>query len=279
MGSGTMSHTVTFHLRQTWLGAVIDAIQSAAGRVPFLDRLDAHTFIGAFSTSLPVAHSAAERFVLRSLLLEFAAESGAALHARVHHSNSDTRCAFVPAEHLEPFWKPRGVTPLDAFQAWADGFFARFDKVHPVPPATRAAHVIRERCQQSWDLVALSRCLNTTSSCLKRSFRSEYGLSIRSYQQLVRLVRALDRVRHEKVEAVSLDLGYRSRKNFAQAFKKVTGLTSTEFRELPREEAKRIVDAARIMLSSPRSTARMRLEWSSHTSLVSRAVAADRQRS
>jgi hypothetical protein len=99
-------------------------------------------------------------------------------------------------------------------------------------------------------------------------------MSPRDYLRLVRLVMALERVRREKVEAVAVALGYRSRKNFARAFKKVTGVTATAFRSLPTEQMERVTDAAWMMLSAPHATARTRMEWSS---AVTREVAADRR--
>jgi hypothetical protein len=86
-------------------------------------------------------------------------------------------------------------------------------------------------------------------------------------------------VREEKVEAIALELGYRSRKNFYLAFKRATGLTPTAFRELPLHQAQRIIDDARMIANAARPAPRMRDEWSSHGTRPPRAVAADASRS
>jgi methylphosphotriester-DNA--protein-cysteine methyltransferase len=58
---------------------------------------------------------------------------------------------------------------------------------------------------------------------------------------LVRLAHAVDRVRHEKVDVVARDVGFRSKKSFYRAFTQLTGMLPAEFRRLPPESARRIV--------------------------------------
>jgi AraC-like DNA-binding protein len=149
----------------------------------------------------------------------------------------------------------------------------------PYPAATRAAHLIREHHSKAWDVTALSQRVHATAAQLTRDFRREYGMSIRTYQRRISLVMALPRVREEKVEAIALELGYRSRKNFYLAFKRATGLTPTAFRELPLHQAQRIIDNARMTANAARPAPRMSAEWSSHGTRPPRAVAADASRS
>jgi AraC-like DNA-binding protein len=60
------------------------------------------------------------------------------------------------------------------------------------------------------------------------------------------------RVQNEKIEALALDLGYQSPKNFFHAFKNVTGVTPAAFRDLPRDEARRITEVVQLTLGTPR---------------------------
>jgi hypothetical protein len=50
-------------------------------------------------------------------------------------------------------------------------------------------------------------------------------------------------VRHEKVEAGALCVGYRSTKNFYSAFRELSGMTATGFRRLPTERAEAILNS------------------------------------
>ena len=209
---GTRLNGSTFHVRERWFGAILDAIQVAAGHVVLLDRIDAQVFLSTLPQSLPRPRCTAERLILHGQLLQFAAECGDAMHERAHRGKRKRRCFFVPAVLLNCFWRPGGHSTREVFHAWVDAFFKRFREAHPVPAATRAAHLIREHHTKAWDAAALSQRVHTTAGRLARDFRREYGTSIRNYQRRVSLVIALPRVRDEKVEAIALELGYRSRK-------------------------------------------------------------------
>lgn len=57
-----------------------------------------------------------------------------------------------------------------------------------------------------------------------------------------------------KIDAIATQVGYRSRKNFNDAFRQVTGLTPTAFRRLPAQRASEIVDSLdRVSATYPRS--------------------------
>jgi AraC-like DNA-binding protein len=274
----TIQNGPAFYIRQSWLGTIIDRMQAAAGRVMLLDRIDAQSFVKAIPQSLPAPRCSAERVILQSVLLQFAGESGMALHARAHDTKRYEACRFVPCVHLQCLWRPRRTNPLDAFRAWADVFFRRFDEVHPLSPATHAAHVVRADCQKTWNVEMLARRVHTTSARLTRAFRHEYGMSVRSYQRWVRLGMAFGRLREEKNESVARELGFESQKNFYRMFKQLTGLTPKAFRDLPHQQAQEIIDAAHLMLGAPQATARMRREWASQTGRLQKAAAADSSR-
>jgi AraC-like DNA-binding protein len=53
----------------------------------------------------------------------------------------------------------------------------------------------------------------------------------------MRLIEAMPHVSTEKIEAIALKVGYKSKKNFYRAFQDVTGLTPTAFRNLSEERA------------------------------------------
>jgi methylphosphotriester-DNA--protein-cysteine methyltransferase len=94
----------------------------------------------------------------------------------------------------------------------------------------------------------LARECHTTPIRLAREFKAQFGMSIPQYRRTVRLVEALGRVRHEKVEAVTLRVGYRSTKNFYSAFRELTGMTPTGFRRLSPDRAGAVLEFARLAL-------------------------------
>jgi len=248
------------HVREEWVNSVIAQLQAAAGQVDLFDRIDAQEFLAALGGSLPAPHTSAERIILRCFLLEFAGRSAAALHRHAHHATDVDACSFVPEVLLHCFWTPREILPRDAYNKWVEAFFTRFLETHPVPSAMKAAHVIRRDPDKTLDLQALAHHVNTSRGRLVAEFRREYGVPIPTYQRLVRLAAILDRVRVEKVEPLAIELGYRSRKSFYQAFRRVTDMTPTAFRKLPPARAREIMDVANLTLGSPRIAAALKRE-------------------
>ena len=238
-------------IRETWLANVMDTLQAAVGSVLRVDRLYACDFLIALVNSLPAPHGTVESLLLKSLLIEFAGDCGTTLHEHVHRRTARKKCGFVPASFLEYFWKPRSAKPRDAFEAWATVFFKQLGQVHPLSPATTAAELLRTDPRHG-DIPALAHRVHTPTIRLLREFQREYGMSIRTYRRYVMVAVALDRVGSEKIEALALDLGYRSPKNFFQAFKQVTGVTPASFRDLPPHESRRILDSVRVTLGTPR---------------------------
>jgi AraC-like DNA-binding protein len=55
----------------------------------------------------------------------------------------------------------------------------------------------------------------------------------------------MERIGSEKVDAIALDVGYRSKKNFYRIFKSLTGLTPSAFRQLPKDEQHAVIFRAK----------------------------------
>lgn len=80
-------------------------------------------------------------------------------------------------------------------------------------------------------LRTLSESVGRQPAYLGRLFQQEVGLSFREYLTRVRLGHAADLIREGvKIEAVALSVGYRSKKNFYQQFKRLYGTTPLSFR-------------------------------------------------
>jgi methylphosphotriester-DNA--protein-cysteine methyltransferase len=83
---------------------------------------------------------------------------------------------------------------------------------------------------------------------LGHDFERRFGLSIRAYHRILRVLAALEQVRTAKVDAVALEVGYRSKKNLYRALYQVTGLTPTGFRKLSATDAERLVNSLKLTL-------------------------------
>jgi len=199
-----------------------------------------------FADELPVPVTAVERLVLRAILLDVAWRRGEAVHRSVHahvHGYRPTECAFNPTSTLERFWKSATEGPAMAFRGWIEAFFSEFDRTHRASAATRAAKTIRRDYHQRWSLSTLARRLHVTPSQLRRGFQQEFGMSVREYQRTIRLAEAIEHMPAGKIDAIALQVGYRSKKNFYHAFQQVTGLTPTAFRRLPHERSAKVIES------------------------------------
>jgi AraC-like DNA-binding protein len=139
-----------------------------------------------------------------------------------------------------------------------DEFFARLGRSHPPSPASRTALLLGEEYQTTWAIPTLAQRVHLTPAQLSRQFRLEFDRSIPEYQRIVRLIHALDLVRHDRAEAVALAVGYLSKKNFYATLKRFTGLTPTRFRQLSNARSAEIVEFLRLSLRKPGSRNRRR---------------------
>jgi AraC-like DNA-binding protein len=105
------------------------------------------------------------------------------------------------------------------------------------PLVTTREHVklmldeIHQHYCQRLTLAALARRLQRESAYLGRLFRDEIGITVHSYMTRARMVFGAAHVRAGvKIEAVSLDLGYRSKKNFYRQFKRHFDMTPEAYR-------------------------------------------------
>src|SRR5215470_10832254 len=81
-------------------------------------------------------------------------------------------------------------------------------------------------------LGTLAKTLERQSAYLGRLFREAMGLSVHEYITRARMMFGAAQVRSGvKVEAVALDLGYRSKKNFYRQFKRRFGVTPEVYRQ------------------------------------------------
>lgn len=93
---------------------------------------------------------------------------------------------------------------------------------------------IHRRYHEPLSIELFSRTLQRERGYLGRLFKKEVGCSMREYLARVRVRRAAGLIRKgTKIEAVILEVGYRSPKRFYDAFKQEFGVTPAAFRGLP----------------------------------------------
>ena len=225
-------------------------MQVVNGLILVADPVDVPVLLHKFADRIPAPVRATERQLLRGLLLEFAFRWSTRLHAGAH-AGPPSGCEFDGTTFLEEFLTDRSRDARTSFAAWVDGFFPAFTRTHPPSIAMQAGRQLRQRYARSSPLPALARECRTTPVRLARDFKRQFGMSIPQYQRTLRLVEALDRVRLEKVEAVALGVGYRTTKNFYRAFRRLTGMTPTGFRQLSTERVAVVLDRAKLALLGP----------------------------
>jgi AraC-like DNA-binding protein len=242
-----VSDTLAWPLRPSWVAAVVDVSQAAAGKIVLAEADEARAILEAFVDTLPPPATEVESRMLRGVLLEMASRTGPQIHRYAHLSNCRD-CGFVPGAVIERFWSVPNDSPQGAFRRWMDEFFARLGRSHPQSPASRTARLLGEEYQIPWAIPTLAQRVHQTPAQLSRQFRLEFDLSIPDYQRIVRLIHALDLVRYDKAEAVALEVGYKSKKNFYATLKRFTGLTPRRFRQLSTARAAELVEFLRLSL-------------------------------
>jgi AraC-like DNA-binding protein len=232
-----------------WSDIVVRRVQRAADLVLLVDGQDLRTSITTLIDELPTPRNQFETIVLRTLLLDFASNAGRDLHRREHRERRPKFCAFVPALILESCWSRRTEDPRRLLGAWAEAFFAALSKAHPPSVAVRAASLLRAEYDRNWTSAALSNCLGASEGALRQSFRREFRVSIHDYLRIVRVRAAFQGITAHKVDAVSLKIGYRSRKNFYRALQQFTGLTPTGLRRLSVERVREVTESLTVRLA------------------------------
>ncbi len=91
---------------------------------------------------------------------------------------------------------------------------------------------IHERYTQRLTLRMLASTLQRQSAYLGRLFRDEVGVTVHEYVTRARMIFGAAQVRSGvKIEAVALELGYRSKKNFYRQFYRRFGTTPEAYRQ------------------------------------------------
>ena len=240
-------------VRPWWLHALIADAQQVAGHVAVSDVEEITATLVEFARAIRRPRGEIERILLRSVLLDVAWQYATGIHNRAH--TGAAHCAFEPTATLHVFWRPPAQDPRATFLTWVEGFSTAFIATHPITVARRVSRLIKQDYQHAWKLSELARRFHLTTGQLRRRFKKEWGVSIQEYHQTIRVIAALKHLPKGKTDAIALEAGWRSTKNFYRAFENVTGLKFAAFRRLPAERALQVVVALGVARSeSPRTT-------------------------
>jgi AraC-like DNA-binding protein len=247
-----MTHTTPdAAVRAEWLERVVAQCQLFAGDAVLLGAPDEVIGLAAgFSERLAKPASHVEHLVLRALLIELAIRWSTLLHSHAHYGEPVQLCPFTGMCALDHLCDHAHQKVTDGFVEWARAFSADFVETHPITDAQRVCAILRRPSQESLGTEQLAELVGVTPARLRRAFRRERGMALPEYLRRVRLLRALQTLVDErhKIEPVSLEAGYRSKKSFYRVFRQLTGMTPMEFRQLPAESARQIIEKNRIAL-------------------------------
>ena len=155
-----------------WLHTTVTQIQAALGQASWVDCTDVHDAVITIASTLPKPRNHAESVIVRSLLSDYAWQSGSDIHRRLHSGHEWVSCDFVPAAFLEQWHTRSTEDPRQVLVSWADTFFPALLAHHPPSPAQRAARIIRHQYQQSWTASRLAHRLAVGVAALHREFKS-----------------------------------------------------------------------------------------------------------
>lgn len=104
--------------------------------------------------------------------------------------------------------------------------------------AVKAAAIVEKHYADDLRVPELARQLGYHKSTLRSSFRREFSMTLKQYQTRARIgaARLLFASGNTKVSSVARLVGYRSEKNFYQAFRQLTGFTPASQKSLSRPE-------------------------------------------
>jgi len=233
-------------VRCAWVSTVIASCERVCSELAASDRTDASGLLRAFTHTLPVPGSPTETIVLRGLLLTIAVRASAILHGRVH-PNTGTPCKLPLERMLDDLANGTAGTALTPFGHWQETFLGALDSIHPPTLGSLIGVLVRRDFQRGWSLTALADHFETSPAHVRKSFELKFGRSVHDYQQLARVVAALEDIRSAptKIDAIALNVGYQSKKNFYSAFRRLIGRTPNEYRRLPDTEASLLKERAR----------------------------------
>ena len=221
---------------------LVQACQLTAGRAldwwepPSTERL-----LEPFNT-VPDPTTLADVILVRSILTEFVDRLGIQLHSSFHyHYQPGVRCCRFKIRAVDYAEFSTGTSAITLLIPWLARYRRDFDSVHETL-AQRARRYLEGHATETLTIAQIEAALAVERRSLQRAFLSETGLHLKEYQVRLRVASALPLLwSGEKIEAVALLVGWRSKKDLYRATDRLIGCTPTGIRSMSVDAVARAV--------------------------------------
>ena len=124
------------------------------------------------------------------------------------------------------------TSPAEAFRRWSRRYADAFRDAHPLSCAREAEMYLKERFRSPMSAINIADQLSCPASFLRRTFKQLTGKSLLEYQSEVRLRAALKLLSETdlKMDAIALEVGYRSKKDLYRVVQAHLSCTPLEYR-------------------------------------------------
>lgn len=225
-----------------WLDRLIDDVQELSLAVVTEEQHDLPAVVRRFSERLESAPDSLHQALFANLMLDVCRHTFDSLHASL--ALDKCTCAAESWSRLAQFTRWYETDPRTAICAWTESFFLAYRRNHPPTVSTRAGAMMRLDPSRPWTIGSIARALGVTRRHLSTEFRSRFGVGPLDYLHLARISKVLIALDGPiKVEALALEVGYRSKKDFYRALRTLTGMTPTALRAMP-SDARRMLKAS-----------------------------------
>jgi AraC-like DNA-binding protein len=226
---------VTDGLHVAWIDRLIHEVQELSLAVITAERDDLPRVVHAFSARLTDAPDPLHNALLANALLDVCRHIFESLHAALSYERCT--CAAETWPLMMRFTRWYETDPRVAVCGWADAFVEVYRRSHPPTCGTRAAELIRRDSARRWNVTLVARDLGVNRRKLSDDFKAHFAIGLPDYVHLARVARALGALEAPvKIEALSRESGFRSKKDFYRAFRQWTGLKPAAARALAPED-------------------------------------------
>jgi AraC-like DNA-binding protein len=230
-------------LRSHWLSETVRACQGLLSQSLHVGPNYLPGMAATFIDALAEPVTPVERLVQRGLLLEVAVQFGHAAHTTFHRQHRDDQpdadhCGFLPASAVEGWPRDLATSPAEAFRRWSKRYGKTFREAHPLSCAREAGDYLEQHFRLPVSAANIADQLACPPAFLRRTFKQLTGKSLLEYQSELRLRAALRLLTESalKMEAIALEVGYRSKKDLYRVVQAHLSCTPLEYRQSRRVE-------------------------------------------
>jgi AraC-like DNA-binding protein len=220
-----MAAATTFGVRGAWLQDTIRDLQILIGQLSCGPSAERATIVERIASCLPAPESPVERLLVRGLLVE----TGLRLLIR---ESFPARPDLAAAAALVSTLETGRVEAPSARSAAPTG--VAFSPARTEDAGLRVQHFIEANLSHHVTLRDVAQGTGLPVRRVNSSLRAAVGLSVRQFvahRRLGKIVEALT-TSDVKVEAIALEVGYRSKKDLYRLVRRFTGFTPSRLRAI-----------------------------------------------